>query len=69
MSVDLWRYTEECEGRLCPGDCDCCDFDPDEVTITPPTVDYGEILKPYKVYENVKAVIVETEIGETNDRT
>ena len=40
MSCDLWRYTEQCEGRPCPGDCDCCDFDPDEVTITPPTVDY-----------------------------
>ena len=69
MSVSLWRYTEQCEGRPCPGDCDCCEYDPDEVTITPPTVDYGEILKPYKVYEKVKAVTVKTEIGETNDRT
>ena len=40
MSCSLWRYTEACEGRPCPGDCDCCDFDPDEVTIQPPTVDY-----------------------------
>lgn len=69
MSVSKWRYTEACEGRPCPGDCDCCDFDPDEVTITPPTVDYGKILKPYKAYENVKAVTIKTEIGETNDRT
>ena len=64
MSCSLWRYTEECEGRPCPGDCDLCDFDSDEVTITPPTVDYGEILKPYKAYEKVKAVTVETKIGE-----
>lgn len=68
MSCSKWRYTEQCEGRPCPGDCDLCDFDPDEVIITPPTVDYGEILKPYKVYENVKAVTIKTEIGETNDR-
>lgn len=40
MSVSKWQYTEQCEGRPCPGDCDCCDFDPDTVTITPPTVDY-----------------------------
>ena len=64
MSCSLWRYTEQCEGRPCPGDCDCCEFDLDEVTITPPTVDYGEILKPYKAYEKVKAVTVETKIGE-----
>ena len=24
MSVDLWRYTEACEGIACPGDCDNC---------------------------------------------
>lgn len=40
MSCSLWRYTEQCEGRPCPGDCDECSFDSDEVTITPPTVDY-----------------------------
>ena len=25
MSVFRWRYTEECEGRYCCGDCDKCD--------------------------------------------
>ena len=24
MSVSKWRYTEACEGRPCPGDCDNC---------------------------------------------
>lgn len=41
MSCSLWRYTEQCEGRPCPGDCDLCDFDPDEYTIDNDTVDYG----------------------------
>lgn len=44
MSVSKWRYTEQCEGRPCPGDCDLCDEnnedEDDWVTITPPTVDY-----------------------------
>lgn len=25
MSVDLWRWSEECDHRPCPGDCDLCD--------------------------------------------
>lgn len=29
MSTDKWRYTEECEGRSCVGDCDYCDFETD----------------------------------------
>lgn len=41
MSVSLWRYTEQCEGRPCPGDCDECSFDPDEYTVDEPTVSYG----------------------------
>lgn len=24
MSVDLYRWTEECEGDYCIGDCDLC---------------------------------------------
>ena len=28
MSVSKWRYTEECNGRPCPGDCDHCSFEP-----------------------------------------
>lgn len=24
MSVSLYRWTEACEGRECPGDCDLC---------------------------------------------
>lgn len=30
MSVSKWRYTEACEGRPCVGECDLCDFDPEE---------------------------------------
>lgn len=25
MSCSLWRWTEECEGKPCPGDCDLCE--------------------------------------------
>lgn len=24
MSVSLWAYTESCDGKPCPGDCDLC---------------------------------------------
>jgi len=27
MSASKWRYTEECDGQPCPGDCDTCNFD------------------------------------------
>lgn len=30
MSVSKWRWTEVCDGQACPGDCDECDFWPDE---------------------------------------
>lgn len=30
MSCDLWRWTEECEGRPCPGDCDLCDYESED---------------------------------------
>lgn len=30
MSVSKWRWTEACDGRPCPGDCDHCSFDPDD---------------------------------------
>ena len=28
MSVSKWRYTEECDGNYCCGDCDLCDKEP-----------------------------------------
>ena len=31
MSVSKWRYTEECNGRPCPGDCDHCSFEPGDL--------------------------------------
>ena len=31
MSVSKWRYTEECNGRPCPGDCDYCSFEPTDL--------------------------------------
>ena len=30
MSVSKWRYTEECDGDYCCGDCDKCDKEPEE---------------------------------------
>ena len=30
MSCSLYRYTTACDGRPCAGDCDLCDFDPEE---------------------------------------
>ena len=30
MSVSLWRWTENCEGQPCPGDCDLCSYEEDE---------------------------------------
>lgn len=30
MSVSLWKWAEPCDHRNCPGDCDFCDFDPEE---------------------------------------
>ena len=29
MSCSLYRYTEECDGQVCVGDCDLCDHCPD----------------------------------------
>lgn len=26
MSVSVWRWTEECDGRICVGDCDVCSY-------------------------------------------
>lgn len=30
MSCSKWRWTEECDGQPCVGDCDLCDFYPEE---------------------------------------
>ena len=30
MSVSLWAYTESCDGKPCPGDCDNCGRAEDE---------------------------------------
>lgn len=30
MSCSLYRYSAACDGRPCAGDCDLCDFDPEE---------------------------------------
>lgn len=30
MSCSLYRYSESCDGRQCVGDCDICDYYPDE---------------------------------------
>ena len=26
MSVSLWAWTEECDNRICVGDCDLCSY-------------------------------------------
>lgn len=28
MSVEMYRWTEDCVGRECPMDCDLCTFEP-----------------------------------------
>ena len=30
MSVSLWRWSEKCEGKPCPGDCDECGEEDDD---------------------------------------
>lgn len=30
MSVSLWNWSEVCDSRPCPGDCDNCDYEPEE---------------------------------------
>lgn len=30
MSCSLWRWTEACDHRPCPGDCDLCGYDPED---------------------------------------
>ena len=30
MSCSLYRWTEDCEGIPCPGDCDVCDRNMEE---------------------------------------
>ena len=30
MSVDLWRWSEECDFRPCCGDCDLCEYEEEE---------------------------------------
>lgn len=30
MSVDLWRWSEECDFRPCLGDCDLCEYEEEE---------------------------------------
>ena len=27
MSVSLWAWTDECDGRICTGDCDLCSYE------------------------------------------
>lgn len=31
MSCSKWRWTEACDGIPCPGDCDLCDYDPEDM--------------------------------------
>ena len=31
MSCDKWAYDpKQCDGQICPGDCDLCDHKPEE---------------------------------------
>ena len=30
MSVSLWAWTEECDNRICIGDCDLCSYAEEE---------------------------------------
>ena len=40
MSCSLYRWTEKCEGYMCPGDCDLCDRNMDLEENINPAVDY-----------------------------
>lgn len=40
MSCSKWRWTEECDSRPCPGDCDLCDYEDETYTVEEPTISY-----------------------------
>ena len=49
MSCSLWRWTEECDHRLCVGDCDLCDCNLEEdeedetYTVSSRTISFGGV--------------------------
>lgn len=66
MSVSKWRYTEECNGRPCPGDCDHCSFEPADLISRADAIEAvkGTILKRFNLadwYEELLNCGVEIE--------
>lgn len=60
MSVSKWRYTEDCDGDYCIGDCDLCSKNNEEKTIT------DNIIWQYKDNEPIDVQIddfIKTQIG------
>lgn len=55
MSVALYRYTEQCEGKPCPMDCDRCEREDDF---------YWELLEEQHAHD---VVMVGAEGGEEDD--
>lgn len=56
MSVSLWRWSEECEGKPCPGDCDECGERDDEMGETTRTVERHEWLTVETLSEHLKTI-------------
>lgn len=68
MSVSLWRYTEECDGGYCVGDCDLCEKnneDKDEMKHTEDFIsldDCIEVLLFQEIIEKEQADMVRMEL-------
>lgn len=49
MSCSLWRWTEECDSRPCPGDCDLCEENFEEENFEEShTIPYTECVTVYE---------------------
>lgn len=55
MSVSLWRWSENCKGKPCCGDCDECGED-DEMEVMTSTVSRPEWLTVETLAEHLKTV-------------
>lgn len=49
MSISKWRYTEECNGRPCPGDCDHCSFEPGDLISRADAIEAVQKIVPYVI--------------------
>lgn len=49
MSISKWRYTEECNGRPCSGDCDHCSFEPVDLISRADAIEAVQKIVPYVI--------------------